>query len=47
MRLASEGDYCCPWSSFPKGAGRSRATSKTLYTFAVEPKIIYEEVKIE
>jgi hypothetical protein len=46
MRLISEGDYCCPWS-FPEGAGRSWATSKTLDTFGVESEILYEEVKIE
>jgi hypothetical protein len=45
MRLRSEGDYCCPWSSFPWGAGRSWAMSDTLDTFGVESKILYEEVK--
>jgi len=47
MRLTSEGDYCCPWSSFQRRAGRSWAMSDTLDTFGVESKILYEEVEIK
>lgn len=48
MRFTSDGDYCCPWSSFPEGrAGRSWARNDAPNTFGVESKILYEEVEIK
>jgi hypothetical protein len=45
MWLTGEGDYCCPWSLFHGGAGRSWARNEAPNTFGVESKILCEEVK--